>query len=97
MLTRVQDLKSVDASGTKAKGGMEAVPEAGLPPPVGEGLTGTTGTTKGECRSFPCCAASNPLCGVRAGPGSCSAAALIPKYHCVTHCGNVITEAVMHG
>ena len=59
---RVQDLKSIDASGTKAKGGMEAVPEAGLPPPVGEGLTGTTGTTTGERHSFPCLRRSDPVC-----------------------------------
>lgn len=47
----------MDAAGTKAQGGMEAVPEAGLPPPVGEGLAGTT---KGECHSFPCCVAPTP-------------------------------------
>ena len=29
----------MDAGGAKAKGGMEAVPEAGLPSPKGEGLT----------------------------------------------------------
>ncbi len=69
---RVQDLKSVDAGGTKAKGGMEAVPEAGLPPRVGEGLTGAT---KGEQRSSSCLRLLPAFCVCHPGPGSCLAAA----------------------
>ena len=53
------------AGGAKAMGGMEAVPETGLPLPEGEGLTTTT---KGNQHSAPCLHLLPPFAVCSFGP-----------------------------